>query len=356
MNIEASEENFENPQQESLEKTAQDLYQENLAIISADLREGSEKDALSIHNKGIDCLYHDTRSKVIIGSMSIFLTFAMVSSQIFQNRNIDMENLSQVSTPAALNITPPESIIKESPYIRQDNKTETKDYSLSAEFFNQTENDVVKIEEDNVKQEILSPLEVSSLSLRVIDSNNPIPIETLEEEIIPNLVVLRDVFPDIAVINENIQLNKICIEDLGEMLESTKKENIHISIRSGFRSFEQQQIAYNQAPDKTTVTLPGYSQHHTGLAIDFTSPEIGNVIGKYARFGETETGSWLIANSWKYGFVLAYTNNHDGVMNEDWHYYYVGKDLAKIWHDTREKDATFDLFTLQEEYRDIINH
>ena len=41
---------------------------------------------------------------------------------------------------------------------------------------------------------------------------------------------------------------------------------------------------------------------------------------------------WLENNSYKYGFVLRYPKdktNVTKVSNEEWHYRYVGKDIAK---------------------------
>ena len=41
---------------------------------------------------------------------------------------------------------------------------------------------------------------------------------------------------------------------------------------------------------------------------------------------------WLMANSWKYGFILRYPadkTNVTGIIYEPWHYRYVGKELAK---------------------------
>ena len=41
--------------------------------------------------------------------------------------------------------------------------------------------------------------------------------------------------------------------------------------------------------------------------------------------------SWLIANSYKYGFILRYPENKEyitGYMFEPWHYRYLGKELA----------------------------
>ena len=124
MNIEASEENFESLQQESLEKRNQDIMQENLDIINADLGDGNDQSAHLIHGKGIDCLYHDTKAKIIITTLSVFLAFAMTSSQVFGNRNIATESMTQTSSPAVMNINPPESFVEKSSYTKQGNTSE----------------------------------------------------------------------------------------------------------------------------------------------------------------------------------------------------------------------------------------
>ena len=47
---------------------------------------------------------------------------------------------------------------------------------------------------------------------------------------------------------------------------------------------------------------------------------------------DTAEQQWLMANSYKYGFILRYpTGKSDitGIYYEPWHYRYVGKDAAK---------------------------
>ncbi len=194
-------------------------------------------------------------------------------------------------------------------------------------------------------------LVIPTESLTIVDSEHPLTEEYINSVVVPKLVVLREVYPQIAVINENIQVLDVCVGDLIDLIQAAESDGVEITVRSAFRSYYQQQVAYDQATDKTSVNKPGQSQHHTGLAIDFTSPEVGNVVGIYTGFGQSEAGIWLAEHAYEYGFVLAYTNQHDGLMNEDWHYFYVGKDLAKMWHERRENGEEIDLFMLQEEFQ-----
>lgn len=80
---------------------------------------------------------------------------------------------------------------------------------------------------------------------------------------------------------------------------------------------------------------PEYSEHRTGLAVDFTTKSIGGTVDDI--FETTEACSWLKANSWKYGFVLRYPKDKEnvtGYMYESWHYRFVGLEIASIMHQT----------------------
>ena len=193
-------------------------------------------------------------------------------------------------------------------------------------------------------------LDIPAESLLIVDSQHPLTEEFIKMMIEPNLITIIDRYPEIPVINSGTQILAPCGDDLNDMLETARSEGIDITVRSAFRSYYQQQVAYDQATDKTSVNLPGESQHHTGLAIDFTSPEVGNIVGIYSGFNQSQAGLWLAAHAYQFGFVLSYTNNHDGIRNEDWHYFYVGRDLAQIWHDRRAAGENIDLFALQEQY------
>ena len=51
---------------------------------------------------------------------------------------------------------------------------------------------------------------------------------------------------------------------------------------------------------------------------------------------ETPQGAWLARSSWRYGFILRYERGHTattGVGFEPWHFRYVGKDVARAYHE-----------------------
>ena len=77
------------------------------------------------------------------------------------------------------------------------------------------------------------------------------------------------------------------------------------------------------------VAVPGTSEHQLGLAVDIIDTNNWNLDESQESM---PTQQWLIANSWRYGFILRYPNgttNITGIIYEPWHYRYVGCQVAK---------------------------
>lgn len=144
---------------------------------------------------------------------------------------------------------------------------------------------------------------------------------------------------------QNYMVANILIDDLREMYNDAKKNNINLEITSAYRTkSEQQQIfdskvaefaksgnSYNLAVSMTekTVAQPGYSEHETGLAIDFSNTSNYNK--------RIELWNWLELNAYKYGFILRYPMGKEyitGIDYEAWHYRYVGRKDAIIIYES----------------------
>ncbi len=114
---------------------------------------------------------------------------------------------------------------------------------------------------------------------------------------------------------------------------------------SCFRSIERQRglfcnpgkiAARGLAGQAKWVAPPGYSEHATGLTIDFgarTIPECHT----NPCFAETKTGKWLKANASKFGFEMSFpAGNAQGVSHEPWHFRWAGDDgAAKTFSEAR---------------------
>lgn len=123
-----------------------------------------------------------------------------------------------------------------------------------------------------------------------------------------------------------------------EMQNDAKKDNIYIIIDSGYRSYQHQQLIFNQKVKELGydlaikyAALPGSSEHQTGYAFDLASFRNG----KYFANNEDDEKEivWMLKNCYKYGFILRYPKGKEkitGFNYEPWHYRFVGKNLAQI--------------------------
>ncbi len=89
------------------------------------------------------------------------------------------------------------------------------------------------------------------------------------------------------------------------------------------------------------ATVPGYSEHQIGLALDITSSTYYTLD---EGFGETKAGLWLKEHCDEYGFILRYPAGKEyitGIQYEPWHFRYVGKEAASV---IMERDITLEEF------------
>ena len=215
-------------------------------------------------------------------------------------------------------------------YIKFSNNQEKLNYSI---FFdnNTTFNalDIVTLVNANLDKEYYS----NNLILTKEESNKIDAIVNkyyqLEEDFEPNNLTAID---SKYARNDSQLLQKEATEAFNQMCSDAKLENISLYSGSAYRSYEYQSTLYNNYIKKDGLTAaetysarPGYSEHQLGLAVDIMN---GN--WSYVSKDNIEY-SWLITNSYKYGFILRYPENKEyitGYMFEPWHYRYLGKELA----------------------------
>lgn len=232
---------------------------------------------------------------------------------------------------------------------------------------------VNKIGINNESREMLSLIQkevnldqIDPLIYRVIDKSHSIDEDYIAWEIQPNLVIFANYFYEDSpikasapVLNENLQVNILLTKDMTDLLNAAWGDGVQLYVSSGFRSFYQQQFALNKVKgDTSLVAVPGTSQHHSGLAIDFSTTENNHLKGLYSNFDKTKAYFWLSSNAWKYGFVNSYINNHDGVQKEaeEHHFLYIGKDLAKVYWVLRQNGWEGDVFDLQAVVSELKNN
>jgi len=130
----------------------------------------------------------------------------------------------------------------------------------------------------------------------------------------------------------NGKLRKEAKKAFDEMCAAAKKDSIRIYGGSGYRSYSHQLNLYNnyvavdgKTEADTYSARAGHSEHQTGLAMDILN-------GSWDYIAKTDKEyTWLINNSYKYGFILRYPEGKEkitGYMYEPWHYRYIGIELA----------------------------
>ncbi|MBP9722293.1 MAG: D-alanyl-D-alanine carboxypeptidase family protein [Gammaproteobacteria bacterium] len=113
------------------------------------------------------------------------------------------------------------------------------------------------------------------------------------------------------------------------MHRAAQADGLELYICSAFRDYAYQANLIKKKLDKgiaiseilKILAPPGFSEHHTGRAIDIISsekPELDE------SFEDTEAFAWLAKNAKRYNFSLSYPRgNALGVMYEPWHWCYL---------------------------------
>lgn len=149
-----------------------------------------------------------------------------------------------------------------------------------------------------------------------------------------------DLVPTDLTTHRGRVLSSRLVGDLDAMITAASSAGASLTLESTYRSYWTQKSLYDSrvaasgvtATDLTTAR-PGYSEHQSGLAIDF-----GAASGQCRIslcFATTPEGRWLSANSYRFGFVLRYPDGHTsttGYSYEPWHFRYIGPDAARDMH------------------------
>lgn len=129
------------------------------------------------------------------------------------------------------------------------------------------------------------------------------------------------------------KLRKSTIEKFNILTEAyfAATEFSSLQVNSGYRSYQEQVDLYDsyvasngEDYAKAYVANPGYSEHHTGLAMDLNVYVRGEGIYYVESYDKC---AWFRENCESYGFILRYPSEKvyiTGINYESWHYRYVG--------------------------------
>ena len=137
-----------------------------------------------------------------------------------------------------------------------------------------------------------------------------------------------------AITTDNrLQMRTAAADKFQQMRAAAQADGIALTPISAFRTTEAQEKLFfgvkeqkvqNAAKRAEVSAPPGYSEHHTGYAVDIGD---ANAPATHVEtsFADTPAFAWLKQNAPKYSFELSFPpNNEQGVSYEPWHWRFVG--------------------------------
>lgn len=127
--------------------------------------------------------------------------------------------------------------------------------------------------------------------------------------------------------DSGVDMNVCILEAYGALSAAVKAETgDKLYVSSGIRDRKHQQELYEKDPE--TATIPGASEHETGLCLDV-------YVAFYSGDGflKSEAGQFVNSHCDEYGFIIRYPSYGEkktGIRFEPWHIRYVGFPHSEI--------------------------
>lgn len=172
----------------------------------------------------------------------------------------------------------------------------------------------------------------SAIYLTLVNKSHPLPTDW-EKKV--NLITVKNSLDEDVVIEEETynQFVKLRDELMGQ--------GVQIELDSVYRSVEDQQETwdwfienYGDEYTRNHISPPGFSEHHTGLAVDIFIIKDGKIIRENEEMvADTDDFAKVHELLPRYGFILRYLPDKKDITGYDyepWHFRYVGyKNAAK---------------------------
>lgn len=126
------------------------------------------------------------------------------------------------------------------------------------------------------------------------------------------------------------KLHPACAQAWQAMKSAATEDGVDLQLASAYRSMKyqahliSQKLADNMPLSDilTTNAAPGHSEHHTGAAVDITTPGFKPL---EEAFEDSPAFRWLTTHAPTFGFSLSYPrDNKDGIIYEPWHWRHRG--------------------------------
>ena len=140
------------------------------------------------------------------------------------------------------------------------------------------------------------------------------------------------------------QVSKVMYDSLTNMLDAAKESGYNLVVSQGYRSYADQEEAYNDIEASSGVDYadevaarPGHSEYQTGLSV-----VVKPLYTEGSDMEDSPEHTWLLENAHKYGFILRYPKDKESITGfsyDAWRLRYVGSNAARIIHN---ENITFD--------------
>ncbi|MEL6764286.1 MAG: M15 family metallopeptidase [Cyanobacteria bacterium J06607_6] len=176
--------------------------------------------------------------------------------------------------------------------------------------------------------------------------NESIDPATIESEAVERATMLgHRKYEEIAVselvalqTNRAILMHPNAAAKVDKMVATARAAGVQLGVASGFRSWEdQRRLFFDIKAERRQTTAkraevsapPGYSEHHTGYAVDFIDLTADPAEHLEEPFETTRAFAWLTENASRYGFEMSFPKGNPDISYEPWHWRYVG-DAASL--------------------------
>ena len=140
------------------------------------------------------------------------------------------------------------------------------------------------------------------------------------------------------------QVSSVIYDELTNLIDAAKEKGYSLIVTQGYRSYKDQLEAYDEIESSSgqdyadeVAARAGHSEYQTGLSV---------VVKPLYTEGQDMENSpehtWLLENAYKYGFILRYPKDKEGITGfsyDAWRLRYVGTNISRIIHN---ENITFD--------------
>ena len=137
-----------------------------------------------------------------------------------------------------------------------------------------------------------------------------------------------------SLTTKSVRVRSEIVSDLTKLIQAAKSEGITLKVVSGYRSYGDQSVIFNnyvnqelrtnpnltkqqaEAKANTYSAKPGHSEHQLGTTVDILSDEVNY---QFDSNPNTKFAKWLEANSTKHNFEISYPQGNSEYIYEPWH-------------------------------------